>query len=603
MTGPQAMPELTSQQVAALGPRIRLIEAGPGAGKTKTVVARLRLQAASGKRIALVSFTNAAVNVARSRCRDVPGLLEPPNFIGTFDSFFHRYVLTPTIRQATGKAPTYLSSWDDLPPPQRVVRPEGGGTGVRLSRFERQDDGTWAVNESRLSRTEGLAWDQLSDWGKQGVNRTGSARINTLHSAQVYDTSEARKRALDALKDPGNICLPRLAMRFQELIVDEFQDCDETEYQLLARLKHAGIHVVVVADPDQAIYEFRQTSTGLYEAFRGRLKSDEIANLTTCFRSTPAICSLVTSLRSIGSSAITPDPDHVGGPDVIQVVVGSKVKAGKTALEIVRKHGISGPQTRVIAHRRADARALIRAGKQAPGGVSQMEDLLSALAELRSGTDCRGRLAATRRIEALILSQFAWAAAGGPDKAKGTDSAKDDVLARADQLALLEIEPEQLRIEVARLLQVSATWADANACKASVRARYESFAAPRPLDLLPEIGRRLMIPPKVWEFWTSRTEGLFAGSHVEGVRWGHVHGVKGEEFDAVVLAVPSRASGATHVLDDWENEQSSEQRRVMYVGASRARKVLVLVVPPGLLAQLEKILKSSAISYAITIAS
>ena len=61
-------------------------------------------------------------------------------------------------------------------------------------------------------------------------------------------------------------------MRFQELIVDEFQDCDETEYHLLARLKHAGIHVVVVADPDQAIYEFRQTSTGLYEAFRGRLE-------------------------------------------------------------------------------------------------------------------------------------------------------------------------------------------------------------------------------------------------------------------------------------------------------------------------------------------
>ena len=115
----------------------------------------------------------------------------------------------------------------------------------------------------------------------------------------------------------------------------------------------------------------------------------------------------MTSLRSIGSSAITPDPDHVGGTNVIQVVVGSKVKAGKAALEIARKHGISGAQTRVIAHRRADARALIRAGKQAPGGVSQMEDLLSALAELRSGTDSRGRLAATRRIEALILGQFA----------------------------------------------------------------------------------------------------------------------------------------------------------------------------------------------------
>lgn len=602
MTGQQAKPELTAQQKAALGAKIRLIEAGPGAGKTKTVVARLRLQAVSGNRIALLSFTNAAVNVARSRCRDLPSLLEPPNFIGTFDSFFHRYVLTPAIRQTTGKAPTYLSSWDDLPPHQRVVRPEGGGMGLRLSRFERQEDGTWAINESRLAHTERLAWEKLSAWKREGINQTGSARINTLHAAQVYDTNEARRRALDVLRDADNNGLQRLATRFQELIVDEFQDCDETEYQMLSRMRHVGIHVVAVGDPDQAIYEFRQKSTGLYEGFRGRLEPDEIANLTTCFRSTPAICSLVTSLRSIGSSAITPDPDHLGGPGVIQVVVGSKVKAGKAALEIVRKHGISGAETRVIAHRRADARALIRAGKQAPGGVSQMEDLLLALAELRSGTDSRGRLAATRRIEALILSQFAWDT-DGSDKAKVSGPAKGEVLARADQLALLKIEPEQLRVEVARLLRDSLTWADANACKASVRATYENFAAARPVNLQPEIGRRLMIPAKVWEFWTSRTEGLFAGSEVDGVRWGHVHGVKGEEFDAVVLAVPSRPGGASHVLDDWENDESSEQRRVMYVGASRARKLLVLVVPPGLRAQAERILTNSNVSYAITVAS
>ena len=599
MTGSRPEPELTAQQEAALGAQIRLIEAGPGAGKTKTVVARLRRQAASGKCVALLSFTNAAVNVARSRCRDAPGLLEPPNFIGTFDAFFHRYVLTPAIRRASGKVPTYLSSWDDLPLHQRVVRPDAGGTGVRLSRFERQEGGTWAVNEPRLSRTERLGWEQLSDWTKKAINETGAARISALHAAHVYDTNESRRRALKVLMEKDNTCLQRLATRFQEVIVDEFQDCDNVEYKLLGCLKNAGIHVVVVADPDQAIYEFRQSSTGLYEVFRGRLKPDEIASLTTCFRSTPAICSLVTSLRSIGLSAIAPDPDHIGGPDRIHVVVGTKIKAGKAALEIARKHGISGAETRVIAHRRADARVLIRAGKQAPGGVGQMEDLLSALAELRSGADSRGRLAATRRIEALILSQFAW----NTDAAAKSTGAKRSLAARVDQLAALEIEPEQLRVEVARLLQDSLAWPDANACKASVRATYENFAAARPLDLQPDIGRRLLIPPKVWEFWLSRTEGLLAGSQVQGVRWGHVHGVKGEEFDAVVLAISSRAGSASHVLDDWENGENSEQRRVMYVGASRARRLLVLVVPPGLRAQAERILKNSNVSYAITVAS
>lgn len=601
MTGSRATSELTAEQEAALGAQIRLIEAGPGAGKTKTVVSRLRQRATSGKRVALLSFTNAAVNVARSRCRDVPGLLEPPNFIGTFDAFFHRYVLTPFIRQATGKSPTYLSSWDDLPLHQRVVRPQGGGAGVPLSRFERQGDDTWAVSESGLPRAELLAWEELSNWTRNAINEAGTARIKALHAVHVYDTNEARRRALRILRKTGSVCLERLMTRFHEVIVDEFQDCDEIEYRLLACLEDAGIHVVVVADPDQAIYEFRQSSAGLYEKFREGLKREEIARLTTCFRSTPAICSLVTSLRSVGLDHISSDPEHVGGPNVIHVVVGSRLKAGLAALEIARKHGISGAHTRVIAHRRADARALIRSGKRPPGGTSQMEDLLSALAELRSGADSRVRLAATRRVEAAVLSQFDWetdATAGAKGAGKG------NLVARADQLAALEVTPEQLRVVVARLLQDSQTWIDANDCKASVRATYETFAAARPLDLLPRIGNRLTIPPKVWEFWESRTKGMLVGSEAKGIRWGHVHGVKGEEFDAVVLAVPSRRPGeASHVLDDWEKDENTEQRRVMYVGASRARTLLVLVVSPGLRAQLEKILNDSNVPFVVTVAT
>lgn len=106
---------LSPEQLKALDPGIQLIEAGPGSGKTRTVVARYRQSIVKGRSAALLSFTNAAVDVARARCRDEPSLLEAPNFIGTFDQFFHRYVLTPYIRRRFGVFPNYLSSWDDLP--------------------------------------------------------------------------------------------------------------------------------------------------------------------------------------------------------------------------------------------------------------------------------------------------------------------------------------------------------------------------------------------------------------------------------------------------------------------------------------------------------
>lgn len=94
---------------------------------------------------------------------------------------------------------------------------------------------------------------------------------------------------------------------------------------------------------------------------------------------------------------------------------------------------------------------------------------------------------------------------------------------------------------------------------------------------------------------------MTAGQHI--APWTHIHGVKGDEFDAVVLAVPSRSSGPTHVLDDWEDNHNTEQRRVFYVGASRAAKVLVLVVPLGMrAAQLERILLRADVAYAFTVA-
>jgi len=580
--------DLSDEQKTALASGVRLVEAGPGAGKTKTVVARLREGTNDGRAIALLSFTNAAVDVARSRCRDEPALLEPPNFIGTFDQFFHRYVLTPATRRQVGKSPIYLSSWDDLPRHLATVPPPKGGVGIRLSRFGHHEDRGWEVDESRLNRTEKQTWSKLYPSSRKQLTEAANKRIKGLHSSHVYDTSEARLRALAVLQKSGEQCLQRLARRFGEIIVDEFQDCDGVEHQLLDLLHAAGIHVVGVADPDQAIYEFRQTTNQVYERFRDRLDPEEISSLTTCYRSTPAICSLVTSLRSVGRSEIVADPDHIGGADVIHVVVGSGTKAGSAASELVGKYGISRGNTRVIAHRKSDARILIQAGAEPPRGTSRMEVLLASLSVLRSGVEPHARLAAARKIESFILDQFCWPA-----------DAHVDV--QAHRLETVGVTADQLRGLVSTLLSTSDSWDSASACAAGVRSTLESFAAGVHGDLVAGLGRRLVIPEKVWRFWDSRKTASGVNT-IDKPRWGHVHGVKGDEFDAVVLAIPAKSSGSTHVLDDWENDRNTEQRRVLYVGASRARRVLVLVVPKSRKSQLERILSNAGIVHTIVLA-
>ena len=76
------------------------------------------------------------------------------------------------------------------------------------------------------------------------------------------------------------------------------------------------------------------------------------------------------------------------------------------------------------------------------------------------------------------------------------------------------------------------------------------------------------------------------------------------EVDAVVMELTSKARpNEPHVLDDWTSGTNSEQRRVLYVGVSRARRVLVLVVPTGRKQQLLDLLTGADVPFDVTAAA
>jgi superfamily I DNA/RNA helicase len=216
-----------------------------------------------------------------------------------------------------------------------------------------------------------------------------------------------------------------------------------------------------------------------------------------------------------------------------------------------------------------------------------MEPLLVGLTELRAQGDTRIRQHAIRRIERVLLSFFEWPDQGG-------------ALTRSDQLDMLQVGSDQLRILVSRLLTESGTWADKKDCSSTVRALVEGFATTTPVNLRDRIGTRCQVTDTVWAYWQSHAEPELVAASIETIRWGHIHGVKGAEFDAVVVALPPRARQGHHVLDDWQTDVNSEQRRVLYVGASRARKVLVLVTPKPRSAQLLEILEGANIPHTVS---
>lgn len=580
--------ELSTEQAKAVEPHVRHIEAGPGAGKTKTMVARFRARVSPDAGIALLSFTNAAVNVARSRCLGEPQLLETPNFVGTFDGFFHRYVVTPAILRTTGTVPRYLSSWDDLPDELRIVR-VGRGAGIRLSRWVRRTDGLIQLDETLLDRTERQFWEHqnITDWTRDQIRQAGTKRILGLLERRTYNAAEGRRIAIKALERADLAIRSRLALRFREVIVDEFQDCDELEHRLLDLLRGAGIHTVTIADPDQAIYEFRQVSSGNYERYVAKFSIQETVQLVTCYRSTPAICALVTSLRQVSTTQVVSHLPADTPCSPVQVIVGGGAKAGATAVRLVVSHGIAPEATRFVAHKKQDGRSLARSSGTSIESGAAIARILAAIAELRSGADARTRHAAITRIEKVVLELFDWGDDGTPST-------------RPEQLEKLGITSDQLRILVSRIIAAAPGWSSREACTASIRAIVEDGADATELPLISTLANRLAKPKEnIWNAWMSRSEDVLL-PEVKAVRWTHVHAVKGDDFDAVIYALPSRAVDGSHVLDDWEQGNNTEARRVVYVGASRARQLVALVVPPGRMDQLKRILDRDKVPYEVT---
>lgn len=219
------------------------VQACPGAGKTRVIVERhLARGGATGRRgRALVSFTNVACNEIHQRCHDAGhvDLLRFPHFVGTIDTFIWRYLVRPFITAERYR--DRIDSWDRI---NATVTVKGKREyKLRLSDFQFRHDLTTSEctarfqvfnHTYRIFRT--LEKEDLLD---QAGQLAVSAR--TEYAKQGHVTGhEIRILALHYLRTQGSAIASLLGTRFDELVVDEAQDCSNLDLAILKR-KHSVI--------------------------------------------------------------------------------------------------------------------------------------------------------------------------------------------------------------------------------------------------------------------------------------------------------------------------------------------------------------------------
>jgi len=548
-----------------LDPEVRLVEAGPGSGKTRALVARfLQTSRSTTRGVALLSFTNAAIDEVRRRTAGSPGAVSAPNFVGTIDSFLNRFIVTPAEVPRLGRQPTYRPSWDDLPSGIRVLRLAGisGQGGVPLAAFRKSADGSFVVNENQLKQPERLYLESVdaADRRLQLVNRA-TGIINGLNEAGHYDAHTARLRAFEILRShDGDAIVRRLSKRFAEVLLDEAQDCDAAEFGVL-QLLAPHTRTVLVADPDQAIFAFRGSNPQLFLDYRDSLPAEQKTSLGDNHRSTPEICGLTSSLRTGGQAAVVAVSQDPGPP--VYVVKGSASDQRHKFLTVLDEHEIDPSDAIVLSHSLARARSVAGVDDPAANSVAAGNRLASACWVLRQhGNDARTRLDAVSDVEEIILSLATW-----PVEVERSD--------RSGKLDHAKKDPQWLRRSAGSLISSLSAVTD--------RAEFGAVARSRLEPIVDELGvGHVSLGPKVQQP-DAATWGRSSAAAINDARlqYDTVHGAKGTEAPAVLLSLPAPLqaddAGRT-VLDDWATSTSSERLRVLYVGVSRAQRLICLGV-------------------------
>ncbi|MCG0278795.1 MAG: UvrD-helicase domain-containing protein, partial [Thermanaeromonas sp.] len=326
---------LNPQQIEAVtaeeGPVV--VIAGPGTGKTRTLVYRLAYLLGEKKvppgDVAAVTFTNKAAEEIKERAEGLlKGMIHGKAFtVGTFHS-----ICLDLLRQVYGLEFTLLDEADVLEIWKEVLR-ERTATGKEKARRLKE--------EISLLKSRGL--EPSSPGVPPDLRRFYEAYQERLFYYRALDYDDLllealrREEARAAQGEPG---------RFAHLLVDEFQDVNPVQYRLVCVWAGDGRNLFVIGDPDQAIYGFRGADHRFFFKLQEEFPQAKVIRLVLNYRSTPTILKAACGL--LRQKEFQLKATRGDGPRILYMEVPSDMAEG---IAVVREiEHLVGGSTMLHAH-------------------------------------------------------------------------------------------------------------------------------------------------------------------------------------------------------------------------------------------------------------
>jgi DNA helicase-2/ATP-dependent DNA helicase PcrA len=210
-----------------------LVVAGPGTGKTLTIVRRIAYLIHQGVKpgnILAVTFTNRAAREMKERTEALLGGAARKMFIGTF------HLLGFRIIRENRTDDFAIYGRDEQ---AGLLKPLMGGSAKKA----RQAAETISRIKNFLEAADGE------------MREIYGLYQDALKQRNAFDFDDLIRVAVEMLQQDGTA--GKYRDRFKHIIVDEYQDINPAQYRLLRLLARSNAGVCAVGDPDQAIYAFR----------------------------------------------------------------------------------------------------------------------------------------------------------------------------------------------------------------------------------------------------------------------------------------------------------------------------------------------------------
>ena len=584
-----------------------LVLAGAGTGKTRVLTTRfahiLLTRRAFPNQVLAVTFTNKAAREMRERVSAILGEPAEGLWLGTFHALCARMLRRHAEHVGLKSNFTILDTDDQLRLLKQVMEAERIDTkrwtpASLMAVIQRWKDR--GLTPARITPNED---SDFANGRATGLYAAYQARLSTLNAADFGDLilhmTEVLRTQPDVLADYHR--------RFRYILVDEYQDTNLVQYLWLRLLAQGHRNICCVGDDDQSIYSWRGAEVENILRFEKDFEGAKIVRLESNYRSTASILAAASGLIAhnegrLGKTLRPGRADAQGGEKVSVVELWdsdeeARMVAGK--IEQLRRDGHSLSEMAVLVRAGFQTRAfeerLITVGVpyRVVGGLRFYEraEIRDAIAYMRATVQPADDLAFERIVnvprrgvgdsalrtmhEASRTWSIPLSAAAG--RLVETGGLKGRVKEAVGGL-LRNMGRWRDMLEVDGHVVTVATMLDESGYT-EMWKQDKSAEAPGRLENLKELVRALADFETLAGFLdhVALVMENEDRSDTAKVSLMTLHGAKGLEFDTVFL--PGWEEGVfpnQRAMDETGNKGLEEERRLAYVGLTRARKLAIV---------------------------